>query len=85
MYIMRGDTPVLQFDLDKVEYKVLEPDFMPIQIRGAIKDIDMSLAKKDDSDIASMIRISNVNRSAIIEYLSSRMLNLDRENAKKKY
>jgi hypothetical protein len=32
-----------------------------------------------------MIRISNVNRTAIIEYLSSRMLNLDRENAKKKY
>lgn len=70
MYLMLQNKPVLKFDISEGQYEVLEPDLLPIKMRGAF----VSNAKPN-----AYIH----NYGVLLEYLSGRILNLSRENAKK--
>ena len=70
MYLMMGNNKVVQFDLTKGIYHELRPNLMPFRIRDALQPEDTLAHIQTNYDI-------------IVEYLSSRMLDLSRENAKK--
>ena len=70
MYVMKADIPVFQFDVDAGLFKVLHEDLLPIRIRGAIREGDSRL---------DFIH----NYEVLIDFLSRRVLSLDRKNAKK--
>ena len=67
---MYKNTPVLQFDVDKNQYNILDSEKMPLRMRDCLWD-------KEDTNS----KMHNYN--ILIDYLSSRMLDIGRENAKK--
>ena len=72
MFLMLKDKPVLQFDIDNGIYKEINPELLPIRMRGSFLHDSKNPVKES---------ISNYN--VLIDYLASRVLNLDRRNAKK--
>ena len=70
MILMYKNTPVLQFDVDKNQYNILDSEKMPLRMRNC-------LWNKEDTNS----KMHNYN--VLIDYLSSRMLDISRENAKK--
>lgn len=70
MYLMMGNHRVAQFDLTKGIYHELMPNLMPFRIRDALQP----------GDTLAHIQM---NYDTVVDYLSSRVLDLDRENAKK--
>lgn len=70
MYLMMGNIKVAQFDLTKGIYKELQSDYMPFRIREAFKH-------------GNSLEKIQTNYDILVDYLSSRVLDLDRENAKK--
>ena len=65
MYLMHRSQPIMEIDIDKSIYKILNESLLPIRLKGAITD------NRD------------FNRDRIIEFLASRVINIDRTNAKK--
>ena len=82
VFLMMQNVPVLEMDIDKHIYKILEPDLMPYKLRSVIKEIDWSGDFSED-EIKEKHNIAFKNQVAITQYLSQRMLGLNRENAKK--
>lgn len=88
MFIMCQDVPVMRIDLDEGVYKILHPELVPYQLRGAITPLNelnlegMSI-KAIEKEIKCREHFRDKNRTAITHYLASRVLNLSRENAKK--
>ena len=84
MLLMMKDKPVLECDTKTKYYKILNKDLLPLQIKNKIKELT---DYEDNNLTVEQIRekndIANNNNNAIIHFLSSRVLNLDRENAKK--
>lgn len=74
MYLMHGDKPVLQFQLDDMYLKVIDNDFLPYALRDYIKDSDFSSKE-------SIVRLSE-HIASLKDYLCSRTLSLSRENVK---
>ena len=72
MYLMLKDTPILYFNLDEYIVEVLNPDLVPFSIRYAF---DNSGTMKGIMKNIDLVRF----------YLSSRVLSLSRDNAKKIY
>ncbi len=70
-YLMNGDTPVLGFDLDDGIIEVINNKMLPYELKDHVKTTDMGNYKKSVHDIG-----------VLKDYLSSRTLNLSRENAK---
>ena len=77
--LMRKNLPVLEFDIDRGYYKVLDSKNLPIRLKGAIVNVE-GFAKQD-ADQA--LRSISFNRDAVVDYLASRVLDITRENAKK--
>lgn len=78
MLLMLKDTPVMQMDFDKGLFNVLNQKYLPFSMQGKINAVDFS---KPES--IPMLVVNNF--SVIIDFLSSRVLPLDRDNAKKVY
>lgn len=72
MYLMLKDTEVMYFDLDDFVVNVIRNDLLPFCIRSYIK------LPKSMKDILHNIQV-------LKSYLSSRILSLSRDNAKKIY
>ena len=70
MYLMMRNNKVAQFDLTKGIYHELMPNLMPFRIRDTFQSGDT-------------LEHVQMNYDIIVDYLSSRMLDLNRENAKK--
>lgn len=70
MYLMLKDKPILRFDISAGIYEVLEPQLLPIKLREAFVSND-----KPDAYMR--------NYEVLMDFLSGRVLNLSRENAKK--
>ena len=79
MYLMRGDKKVLKFDLAEGVFDVYLPQLMPLAIRDKIIDTRNS----EKFSLKEEMRIFMNNSDIMFHYLSSRVLNLDRKNAKK--
>ena len=71
MILMNGDIPVLEFDLEDMYLKVLNNQFLPYVLKDYIQTTDIHNFKKSIKDI-----------EVLRDYLSNRMLNLSRDNAK---
>lgn len=72
MILMLQNTPVLQFDIDDGMYNVLDENLLPLRLKG-IYNQNSSNTMKD----------LQRNYGAMLDFLSHRVLNLDRVNAKK--
>ena len=70
MYLMMENKKVAHFDLTKGIYKELQPDYMPFRMREAFRHGTSLEDIQADYDV-------------VVDYLSGRILGLDRENAKK--
>ena len=71
MLLMNGDKPVLKFDLENMCMEVLNNEFLPYALKDYIKSTNVQNFKKSIKDI-----------ECLRDYLSGRMLNISRENAK---
>ena len=78
MYLMRGDKKVLKFDLAEGIFEVYLPQLMPLTMRNKIID-----TRNSEKFSCKEIGIFLNNSDIMFHYLSSRVLNLDRKNAKK--
>ena len=70
MYLMKNNIPVFAFDLDKGLFQELRSELMPIRLRNYFRP--------DESRTAFIH-----NYEGMIDFLSRRVLSLDRKNAKK--
>lgn len=77
MILMLKNTPVLSCIPEKNEYKVLNAELLPVQLRGVF-----GRAEKD-TPIQSEWEAAQKKWTAVVSYLSKRALSLSRENAKK--
>lgn len=78
--LMHKDTPVLKFNFETNEYKVLNEKFMPYRLRDRILEVN-----QDTDSIQKQISIIDNNRNNIINYFSLRVMSFSRSNAKKLY
>lgn len=76
MYLMLKDIPVLKFNIDEGIYQVLNEDLLPISLKDTFKQKFVNMNENERT------KINNHNFYAITSYLSRRVLNIDRENAK---
>lgn len=72
MYLMRKNKPIMQIDMDKGLYKVLDENLLPYRLKGKV-----------ENTIGDNIQKVNNNYNIVIDFLSSRVLDLSRSNAKK--
>lgn len=77
-YLMLEDQPVLYFNFDDIEVKIINRNLLPFIIRNRIMEPDVS-------DLKTYFKENSKNISYIKDYASSRLLSLSRENAKQIY
>lgn len=83
--LMMKDTPVMEFNFDTSEYRVIREDLLPFQLKGRMRKVpDFSEIKSHYDDVQRQIAV-NKNKDRIISWLAGRVLPLSRENAKKIY
>lgn len=75
MYILLKDKPVLYFDFEEMLVEVIEPNLIPWGLRGRIKPLTQTTPKE-------MATVMSNNVQSIKEWLSNRVLSLNRDNAK---
>ncbi len=83
--LMCANIPVLEFNFDEGEYKVLDDEKLPYQLKGRIADIPELSANATKYDVTQAAIAMNKNANSVTRYLASRVLPLTRENAKKIY
>lgn len=72
LYLMLQNDPIMEFNFDEQIYRVLDEDRMPIRLRSIFNE-------PEPKDIKTAMKYY----TAMTEYFQSRILNLDRKNAKK--
>lgn len=77
MYLMHKNEKILEFDIDRNIYHVFNERMLPYGLRYIFKEYDACMS--DDEKIA----IRTNNHIQFIHFLAGRMLNIERENAKK--
>lgn len=77
MYLMMKDEKILKFDIPNGDYEVLRPDLLPMKLR------DRLVNTTDIEDLKEKYKTAGNNHNVMMDYFSGRVLNLDRENAKK--
>lgn len=70
---MNQDNPILEFNVDYGYYHIINPSLLPFPMRGTLKDSEQFPDRVTERK----------NERTLIEFLSRRVLSLDRENAKK--
>ena len=73
------DVPVLSFNRQKGKYVVENEDFLPCSLRGAIVPCD------ETAPVDEQVAAREHNWGTIVSFLSRRVLNFSRSNAKKLY
>ena len=82
LILMSGDIPVLEFNFNIAQYDVLDELHLPWTLKGRLKRVpSFSEIKTQYEDTQRQI-IMHGNYSAILGWLSSRVLPITRENAK---
>lgn len=76
MYLMLADEPVMRIDITRGIFDVLRPEKLPFPLRNTI------LTMPEDNMQQYKIAFAK-NYGTVTEFLASRILNLDRKNAKK--
>ena len=75
--LMLQNIPVLSFNIDEYEYSIYREDLLPFSLKNAFR------FSKETSSNDELAKIKAHNRDIIIDFLSKRVLNINRENAKK--
>ena len=73
MFLMLQNIPIMEIDIDDLKYKTLREDLLPVRMRG--------IYKKDFPDINNR-KEYELYTGTFMSFLSHRILNLSRENAK---
>lgn len=82
MYLMLGDKPILQCDISKLYFNIIDKNLLPVQLRGIWEDNGIYELNKDNFNQLNLVKYQNYAMN-IQHYLSTRVLNLSRKNAKK--
>lgn len=77
MYLMHKNEKVLEFDINRNIYNVLNENMLPYGLRSIFQKYNTDMS--DDEKIT----IRTNNHIQLIHFLAGRMLNIERENAKK--
>ena len=77
-YLMLENSPVLYFNFDDIEVKIINKKLLPFFLRGKI-------IEPESDNIKEFYRVNSRNIDFIKEYSVSRLLSLSRENAKQIY
>ena len=83
--LMDKDDIVMKINFDEGIYDVLNNSLLPYQLKGKIKSVPLVKNNMSKYELTQIIIAMQKNYSAIVEFLSSRVLPLTRENAKKIY
>ena len=85
LLLMQKDRVVMEINFDEGVYTVVNGKYLPYQLRGRLPRIpDFSEIKSRHDDIQRTVAMNKCYNS-VISFLSSRVLPLSRENAKKIY
>ena len=89
LMLMCADNPVMSFNIDSGDYRIENPNLMPYQLVGKIKEQPSEPNYKSKEDvqkyIAKTLQVSGHNKDAVTSYFASRVLPITRANAKKIY
>jgi hypothetical protein len=77
MYLMHKNKKVLEFDIDRNIYHILDEQMLPYGLRNVFIQYDINMS--DEEKIA----VRTNNHVKFIHFLAGRMLTIERENAKK--
>lgn len=83
LILMMKDIPVMRINFDALIYEVLSERHIPYQIKGKLRQYEYDPSKEGRYNATQMAIAANSCRDAMISFLSSRVLPLDRDNAKK--
>lgn len=83
--LMMKDEPVMAINFDEGKYDILNQNLLPFDIKGRILAPYPEKESYTKYDITQMNVISRKNYSAIVHFLSHRVLPITRANAKKIY
>lgn len=83
--IMNKNIPVVEFNFDEGYYSILNNKLLPFQLKGKINNSKEILPNMSKYELTQAIITSQKNYNAVLAFLSSRVLSLTRENAKKIY
>ena len=83
LVLMMKDIPVMRINLDDGLFEVINEKVMPYQMIGRIRTFYPQSNMSNNYIITQSMAAYRANFSAIISFLSARVLPLDRDNAKK--
>lgn len=83
LILMMKDIPVMRINKDTLLYNVISEVHVPYQIKGRLRDYIYDESKGVQYNAIQMAKSASKCRDVVISFLSSRVLSLDRENAKK--
>lgn len=83
--LMHKDTPVLIMNIDEGIYEVLEPQYLPYQLRGHLVPIPSFDTISTKYEMQQRAIAERKDYLALIRYAASRVLPITRDNAKKIY
>lgn len=83
--LMNKDEIVIKVNFDEGIYDVLNDNLLPYQLKGKIRPVQSVEPNMTKYELTQIIIAAQKNYSAITGFLSSRVLPLTRENAKKIY
>lgn len=85
MYLMHKNMPVVEINMDEGYCKIINSKFIPYQLKEKLIDNSDFTFPTNHAEFLKYNRAVLSNQTAITRYLSSRVLPLTRENAKKIY
>lgn len=83
--LMNKNTVVMTFNFDEGIYDIKSEKYMPFQLKGKINKMPDIKDNMSRYEMTQFLIKSQKNYNAILSFLSSRVLSLSRENAKKIY
>lgn len=83
--LMNKNTVVMRFNFDEGVYEIKSEKYMPFQLKGKINKMPEIKNNMTKYEMTQYLIKSQKNYDAILSFLSSRVLSLSRENAKKIY
>lgn len=83
--LMNKNTIVMKINFNEGIYDVLDEKLIPFQLKGKIRPVKQIESNMTKYDLSQIFIAAQKNYSAITGFLSSRVLPLTRENAKKIY
>lgn len=83
MLLMLKDTPVMRINMEECLYSIIDNNHLPYQLKGKFRFYKVNESLGMEYNLRQLRNIDMNNYNVFISFLASRVLPLDRENAKK--